>query len=215
MTRTRFSNAFLYGVDFARSERPPSMASTSRSTLVGASFDGASFDVNPTHGGAPPKFPEHSSRRRTSARHGSTTPASPTPTSTSSQAGTTCRCSSARATPGSTAGKSKPAVCVKLDYTSFVTTVPVTTSNTICLTASCTGAAVETRNRTPSGPARSQCAGISVRVLREQRDLHPGRPNPRLRRRLGQLRLVNAHSREGGMKKERAASRRPVQRQRN
>ena len=133
MTRTDFSNAFLYGVDFARSETTINGVDFSNAILVGASFDGASFDVDPTHGGAQPKFPG-------AFLQGTNFGAASLDNTSFANAyvdfepgGNNMQVLLGPSYTGFNGWQpANQPVCVKLDYTSFVTTVPVTTSNTIC-----------------------------------------------------------------------------------
>ena len=127
MTRTDFSNAFLYGVDFAGSETTINGVDFSNAILVGASFDGASFDVDPTHGGAQPKFPG-------AFLQGTNFGAASLDNTSFANAyvdfepgGNNMQVLLGPSYTGFNGWQpANQPVCVKLDYTSFVTTVPVT-----------------------------------------------------------------------------------------
>ncbi len=133
MTRTDFSNAFLYGVDFSGSNTTINGVDFSNAILVGANFDNAMFVVDPQQGGAEPKFP--------GAFLEGTNLGSAVFDSTSLlnayvdfQPGGNQMQVLLGASYTGFAGWEAPGqpVCVQLDYTNFVTQVPLTTGNTIC-----------------------------------------------------------------------------------
>jgi hypothetical protein len=133
MTRTDFSNAFLYGVEFSGSTTIINGVDFSNAILVGASFDQAMFVVDPQQGGAEPKFP--------GAFLQGTNLGSAVFDSTSllnayldfQPDGNQMQVLLGPSYTGF-AGWEAPnqPVCVQLDYTHFVTQVPLTTGNTTC-----------------------------------------------------------------------------------
>ncbi|RPH65348.1 MAG: pentapeptide repeat-containing protein, partial [Myxococcaceae bacterium] len=56
MTRTKFTNAFLYGVDFGGKSTVINGVDFSNALLVGANFENTTFQTDPTQGGAQPVF---------------------------------------------------------------------------------------------------------------------------------------------------------------
>jgi uncharacterized protein YjbI with pentapeptide repeats len=133
MTRTDFSNAFLYGVDFKDSGTVINGVDFSGAILVGASFHGAKFQVDPSQGGAQPRFGGAFLQG--------------TDLGTASLDSTSFLNAYVDFEPGgnqlqivlgpnytSWNGWEAPEqpVCVQVDYSGFVTQVPVTTGNTEC-----------------------------------------------------------------------------------
>ena len=133
MTRTDFSNAFLYGVEFTGSGTVINGVDFSNAILVGANFDGATFDVDPTHGGAQPTF-EGAFLQGTNLGAASLDSTSFANAYVDFEPGGNKMQVVLGPSFAGFNGWTSPnqPVCVKLDYTSFVTTVPVTTSNTTC-----------------------------------------------------------------------------------
>jgi hypothetical protein len=133
MTRTDFSNAFLYGVDFSGSTTTINGVDFSNAILVGSNFDQATFLVDPTHGGAQPKFPG-AFLQGVNLDTASVDDTTLDGAYVDFQAGGNQM--QVVLPPSYTAFKGWEApnlsVCVQLDYTGFVTRVPVTTGNTTC-----------------------------------------------------------------------------------
>jgi len=133
MTRTDFSNAFLYGVEFSGSTTTINGVDFSNAILVGANFDQAMFVVDPQQGGAEPKFPG-AFLQGTNLGSASFDSTSLLNAYLDFQPGGNQMQVLLGPSYTGFAGWEAPnqPVCVQLDYTHFVTQVPLTTSNTTC-----------------------------------------------------------------------------------
>lgn len=133
MTRTDFTNAFLFGLELSGASTTINGADFSNAILVGANLDGVNFLTDPANGGAQPVF---EGAFLQGANFG-----------TSSLEATSFANAYVDFEPNGNEmqvllgpsytgfnGWSKPnqPVCVKLLYSGLVTQVPVTTSNTTC-----------------------------------------------------------------------------------
>jgi len=133
MTRTDFSGAFLYGVDFAGHNTTVNGVDFSGAILVGARFKDTQFLVDPSEGGAPPNFSgaflQGTDFTEVALDHVDFSNAFVDVTSDGNQMQVLLPTSYT-----GFAGWEAPnmPVCVSLDYTGFVTVPPTTTGNTTC-----------------------------------------------------------------------------------
>ena len=133
MTRTDFTNAFLYGVDFRGNTTVINGVDFSGAILVGANFENAKFEVDPAQGGAQPKFPGaflqgtnlSTAALDTTSFLNAYLDFEPAGNQMQVVLGADYTSWNGWEAPGQS-------VCVQLDYSSFVTQVPVTTGNTEC-----------------------------------------------------------------------------------
>jgi uncharacterized protein YjbI with pentapeptide repeats len=131
MIGTDFTNAFLYGVDFTLSGTVIDGVDFSNAILVGADFDGAMFEVDQLHGGS--KFAGAFLQGANFGTASVDDTSFPNAYLDFEPGGNQMQVLLGPSYTGFT-GWSSPnqPVCVKLNYTAYVTHVPVTTSNTTC-----------------------------------------------------------------------------------
>ena len=132
LTRTNFNGAFLYGADFSGSTTTINGADFTNAILVGASFASATFQVDPSQGGAQPVF-EGAWLQGTDLQGASLDSTTFEGAFFDFQPGNQMQVLLPR-TYTNWPGWEAPdqPVCVQLDYSKSGSIVPVTTSNTTC-----------------------------------------------------------------------------------
>jgi|GEM_PF-294109 uncharacterized protein YjbI with pentapeptide repeats len=133
MTRTNFTNAFLYGLDFEGSTTVINGADFSNALLVGANFQNTKFQTDQTQGGAQPVFAgaflqgANLSTASLDSTNLDNAYVDFEPNGNEIQVVLGAPYLAFKGWSGSTTS-----VCVQMAYDGFVTQVPVTTSNTTC-----------------------------------------------------------------------------------